>query len=146
VASASEVVDDHGRALPESVVGRGGCGARDRAYPPGGFVRELAVENPLRCSAVTLNAVAHAEAGGFDPSFRYVVDWDFWLKVARHRPVAWLARPSVAVRWHQASETHQFKTGLADLEETARLLDDLYSRDGVNLPDARRLRRQADRR
>jgi len=146
VASAADVVDAEGRALPDSVVGRGGCGVVDRVYPPNGFVSELAVENPLRCSAVTLNARAHAEVGGFDPSYRYVVDWDFWLRVARRRAVAWLARPTVAIRWHPASETHRFKTGTTDLDETARLLDDLHATDGPSLLDPRSLRRLADRR
>ena len=90
----------------------------------------LAVANPLRCSAVTINAKAHAEVGGFDPSYRYVVDWDFWLRVARVRPVAWLSKPTVAIRWHPASETHRFKTGTTDLDETIRLLDTFYERDG----------------
>ena len=146
VASAADVVDAEGREVPASVVGRGGCGISDRVYSPGQFVAEMAVQNPLRCSAVTLNARAHAEAGGFDPTYRYVVDWDFWLRVARIRPVAWLARPSVAIRWHPASETHRFKTGTTDLDETIRLLDELYEVDGPNLPDPRRFRREADRR
>ena len=146
VASAAGVVDAEGRDVPTSVVGPGGCGPADRVYPPGEFVAELAVENPLRCSAVTINAEAHAEVGGFDPSYRYVVDWDFWLRVARRRPVAWLARPTVDVRWHPASETHTFKTGTADLEETARLLDRIDAIDRPTWPDRRGLRRLADRR
>jgi hypothetical protein len=109
-------------------------------------VAELAVENPLRCSGVTLNAKAHKEVGGFDPSYRYVVDWEFWLRVARRRPVTWLARPTVAIRWHPASETHRFKTGTTDLDETDRLLDSLYRADGSKLQDAGRLRIKAHRR
>ena len=146
VASAADVVDAEGREVPDSVVGRGGCGGKDRVYRPGEFVAELAVENPLRCSGVTINAGAHDEVGGFDPSYRYVVDWEFWLRVARRRPVAWLARPTVAIRWHPASETHRFQTGITDLDETARLLDALHHADGPRLPDARRLRLKADRR
>jgi glycosyltransferase involved in cell wall biosynthesis len=143
VASAAGVVDDAGREIPESVVGRGGCGDRDRVFATGEFVEELAIENPLRCSAVSINAEAHAEVGGFDPTFRYVVDWDFWLRVARVRPVAWLARPTVAIRWHSSSETHRFKGGTTDLEETARLLDSLYEVEGARFAG---LRRKADRR
>ncbi len=146
VASAADVIDDAGREIPASVVGRGGCGDRDRTFAPGEFARELAIENPLRCSAVSLNAETHAEVGGFDPSFRYVVDWDFWLRVARRRPVAWLARPTVAIRWHLSSETHRFKSGTADLDETTRLLETLYQEDGQRFTDADRLRRKADRR
>ena len=146
VASASGVIDDGGREVAPEVVGRGGCGPADLVFAPGEFVKELAVANPLRCSAVTINAEAHDEVGGFDPSYRYVVDWDFWLKVARRRPVAWLARPTVDVRWHLASETHRFKAGIRDLEETSRLLDELYAKDGDLLADPRPLRRSADRR
>jgi hypothetical protein len=107
---------------------------------------ELAVGNPLRCSAVTIRAEAAASVDGFDPSYRYALDWDFWIKVARRFPVAWCARPNVAVRWHAASATHRFKTGTADLDEQLRLLHDLYARDGSAWPDRKRLRRAADRR
>lgn len=146
VCGAADVIDAAGRPVPPSVVGRADLGPADRIYPPGAFVAELAAENPVRCSAVTLRAEAHAAVGGFDPRYRYVVDWDFWLRVARSWGVAWLARPTVSVRWHPASETHRFKTGTTDLDEVARLLDGLFEQDGPRLPDARRLRRAADRR
>ena len=141
VASASAVVDEDGREVPPTVVGRGGLGPSDLVFAAGEALPWLAVENPLRCSAVTLNVEAHAEAGGFDPSYRYVVDWDFWRRVAGRRSLAWLANPSVDVRWHSASETHQFKDGTADLDETTRLLDAI-ARDEKS---ARRLRPAADR-
>jgi glycosyltransferase involved in cell wall biosynthesis len=143
---AAEVIDDDGRPVPPSVVEPGGVGPVDRTFEPGEFVRELAVGNPLRCSAVTLRVASHAAVGGFEPAYRYVVDWDCWLRLARAFPVAWLARPTVAVRWHPSSETHRFKKGTLDLDETARLLDALYRDDGPRLDDARGLRRRADRR
>ncbi len=146
IASAADVIDAEGREVAPSVVDRGGCGPVDRLYRPGRFVDELAVGNPLRCSGVTLSAEAHAEVGGFDPNYRYVVDWDFWLRVARRRPVAWLARPTVAIRWHPASETHRFATGTTDLDETARLLDELYDPEEPGLTDPGKSRRSADRR
>jgi glycosyltransferase involved in cell wall biosynthesis len=127
--SAAELVDDVGRVVAGTAIERGGLDAADRTYPPGALLRELAVGNPVRCSAVTVRGATHAEAGGFDPSYRYALDWDFWIRVARRRPVAWLARP-----------------GTTDLDEQGRLLADLYSRDGAAWPDARRLRRTADRR
>ena len=93
--------------------------------------------NPLRCSAVTIRRAAFEDVGGFDPSLRYVLDWDFWLRVSRRWKVAWLARPSVSVRWHGASETHRFKTGTADLEESARMLETLFSVDLKDRPGRR---------
>lgn len=144
IASAAGVIDDAGREVPASVVGRGGCGPLDRFYAPGEFLEKLAAANPLRCSGVTTRRDAHRAVGGFDPRYRYVVDWDFWARVARSWPVAWLARPTVAIRWHLASETHRFRAGVADLDETAAMLDALRA-DPQSGPIAGRHRRAADR-
>ena len=146
VASAADLIDAAGKAVAGTAVERGGLGPVDRTFAPARVLPELAVGNPLRCSAITLNKAASIEAGGFDPSYRYALDWDLWLRIARRRPVAWLAQPTVAVRWHPASETHRFKTGTTDLDEQLRLLDDLYAREAAAWPNAPQLRRAADRR
>jgi glycosyltransferase involved in cell wall biosynthesis len=143
VASASGVIDGHGAEVPESVVGRGGLGTDDRTFAPGEALRLMAAGNPLRCSAVSLRAEAHAEAGGFDPLYRYVVDWEFWCRLAHRWPIAWLARPTVDVRWHPASETHRFKTGTTDLEETERVLDAQLDRLRGQSVDTRPVERAA---
>ncbi len=104
----------------------------------------MAGGNPLRCSATTVRVAAFANVGGFDPSYRYALDWEFWLRLSRHWRVAWLARPTVQVRWHLASETHRFKTGTADLDEMMRLQQHLFAVDLKNLPDVDRLRRLAN--
>jgi hypothetical protein len=142
VASSSDVIDADGQPVPPSVVEPGGSGPSARRFAPGAFLPELAASNPLRCSAVSLRVETHASLGGFDPSYRYVVDWDFWIKVAAAREVAWIGRPTVSVRWHPASETHTFKAGTTDLEETERLLTDLHS----SHPELASFRRPADRR
>lgn len=146
VASASEVIDERGNPVSETVVGRGGFGPADRIVPAGALAAAMVDGNPLRCSAVTIRRTAFEDVGGFDPSLRYVLDWDFWLRVSRRWKVAWLARPSVRVRWHGASETHRFKSGLADLEESARMLETLFSADLKDHADAIGLRRTATRR
>ena len=95
VASASEVIDEQGDPVPETIVGRGGLGAVDRVFPSGTLAAAMVEGNPLRCSAVTIRRAAFEDVGGFDPTLRYVLDWDFWLRVSRKWKVAWLARPSV---------------------------------------------------
>ena len=54
VAGASEVIDDRGETVPETVVGRGGLGPVDRILAPGELAPEMTAGNLLRCSAVTL--------------------------------------------------------------------------------------------
>ncbi len=146
VASASDVIDARGKPVSESVVSRGGLGPIDRVFTLGTLAPTMLEGNPLRCSAVTIRRAAFDDVGGFDPSLQYVLDWDFWLRVSRRWSVAWLARPTVQVRWHPASETHRFKAGTADLDESARMLDLLFSIDLARHPDARRLRRHSARR
>lgn len=158
LAGDAEPIDAAGRPLPAGTVEPGeladgrlrfvsGPGLpAARLFEAGEFLAQLAVSNPVRCSAVTLSAAVHRELGGFDPRYRYVVDWDYWLRAVRDRAVGWIAAPTVAFRWHAASETHRFKTGVEDLQEQERLLAGLYQRDGSRLPDAGFLRRAADRR
>jgi glycosyltransferase involved in cell wall biosynthesis len=144
IASASVVIDKHGRAVPDAVVERGGLGPMDRLYEPGRLALAMAVGNPLRCSAVTMRVAEFASAGGFDRSYRYVLDWDCWLRMSRQCRVAWLARPTVQVRWHAASETHRFKTGMADLDETTRLQQQLFGVDLKDQSDVDELRKAAN--
>jgi glycosyltransferase involved in cell wall biosynthesis len=142
-ASASGVIDDRSRPVSHEVVEQGGLGAIDRTFEPGQFAAAMAGGNPLRCSAVMLRVAALNQVAGFDPRLRYVVDWDCWLRISRRWPVAWLARPTVQVRWHSASETHRFKTGLTDLDETARMLETLFGIDLKDHTGVARLRRRA---
>jgi glycosyltransferase involved in cell wall biosynthesis len=146
VASGSTVIDEEGRTLRASVVDPGGLGPTDRVFGPGELAGSMAEGNPLRCSAVSMRAEAHRASGGFDPSFRYVVDWDFWLRISRTWNVAWLTAPTVKVRWHGQSETHRFATGRLDLDESRQILDTLFRDDLACGPGQAALRRGANRR
>jgi glycosyltransferase involved in cell wall biosynthesis len=146
VGGAVDVIDDRGVRVPETVVERGGLGSVNRILEPNQLANAMVAGNPLRCSAVTHRIATHADVGGFDPSYRYVVDWDFWLRVSRRWKIAWLARPSVRVRWHPQSETHRFQAGMTDLDETARILEQLYSIDWKDRPDVDQLRNTANAR
>ena len=126
-ASASVVIDERGRPVSQAVVEQGGLGPIDRIFEPGQLARSMAAGNPLRCSAVTLarrcaSKKQGASTRGCATSSTGIAGCDY----RGNGTVAWLARPTVQVRWHPASETHRFKTGLADLDETARMLETLF--------------------
>jgi glycosyltransferase involved in cell wall biosynthesis len=144
VASAVVVIDEHGQPISPRVVNPGGLGPVNRLFQAGQLAQEMGCGNPFRCSAVTLRAVAHQHAGGFDPALRYVVDWDFWIRASRKWKAAWLARPTVKIRWHASSETHRFKAGTGDLDETARLVEQLFATDWKDRSDVATLRRDAN--
>lgn len=137
IAGSADVVDDSGSPVSPDVVDPGGIpdlasadSSRPSHFAPGEFVAALSQGNILRCSAVTTCKHAHEFVGGFDPALHYVVDWDFWCRVAARFGVAWLdGPPTVSVRWHVASETHRFKAAFEDLEETERLARKLATLD-----------------
>jgi hypothetical protein len=141
IAGPVEMIDEAGQPVSPRVVDPGGLDirlgrSRDRPRPsvvvltPGALLGVVAAKNPLRCSAVTIRKAAHKAVGGFDPSYRYAVDWDFWMRIGRDWGLAWSLGPAtVAMRWHSASETHRFKTGTADLDEQVRLLDRFHQVD-----------------
>ncbi len=146
VASAVAMIDAQGRPIPPTVIEPGGLGAVDRVFRPGGLAATMITGNPLRCSAVSLRIDAHDDVQGFDPRYHYVVDWDFWLRLSRKWRVAWLAKPTVTVRWHEASETRRFKLGTDDLDETTVLMDELLRDDLGGERDHESLRQSARKR
>jgi hypothetical protein len=142
-ASAALMIDEHGKPIDSRVVNPGGLGPADRILGAGELMQEVGSGNPLRCSAVTMRTAAHRDVGGFDAAYRYVVDWEFWARVSRKWKVAWLARPSVQVRWHTGSETHRFTAGTGDLDESARMVEQLFAFDWKDRADVAELRKIA---
>jgi glycosyltransferase involved in cell wall biosynthesis len=163
VAGPAEAIDKAGATVDPRVIDwgivevKGGWYERQRMlegrlvleYGPGGFVRELAERNPVRCSAVTLNRSVHQAVGGFDAAWKYAVDWDYWVRAARAAGVAWVVageRPTVAFRWHGGSETHRFRVGTLDLDEQARVVEGVLAAEGAGWADVGEVRRRAERR
>ncbi len=139
--SATRTIDADGRPLPDNA----GLGLTDRTFRPGELTPFLAAANPIRCSAVTLRRSAFDEVGGFDPSWKYAVDWEFWLRIGERWPVAWLAGPTVSIRWHAGSETARFRRGTADLDEVDRLTRSLFESPAGRRPEVARRRRESSR-
>lgn len=146
IVSAAEAIDDEGRPIAVGLIEAGGLGGSNRRFEAGELVERLATSNPLRCSAITLRTEALAAVGGFDPSYRYVLDWEAWLRIARRYPVIWRSEPTVRFRWHEGSETRRFERGVVDLEETERLLQKIWSQDASLLKDLGRVRKEGNRR
>jgi glycosyltransferase involved in cell wall biosynthesis len=132
--SEARPIDEAGRPIPPSRIATSRLEPRDRSFEPGEFVSRLAASNPVICSAVVLRREAHQRLGGFNPAWRYAVDWEFWLRLAREWGVGWIARPTVEFRWHAGSETQRFHRGLLDLAEQELLLWPLWADRGEPRP------------
>ena len=84
---------------------------------PGAFVRRRAIEL----------------AGLRDPSFKYVADFDFWLRVGLHGPFARIPRTLATFRVHPDSASESCR-GREMAEEHIRLIEQFFSLP--NLPAA----------
>lgn len=143
IAGRAGVIDEASHPVSPSVIDPGGAITQGPPpvgafleFSPGEFCSELSTTNSLRCSAVITSRAAHTALGGFDPSYRYVVDWEFWYRVAQNWGVCWRTEePTVLVRWHHGSETHRFKAGIEDLEEESRFFRQVIEPDHSDSPD-----------
>lgn len=87
----------------DGVVGRR---KNDRRRVPATLTFEqLLRDNPVICSTVMARRDAIAAAGGFDEDPRLVAteDYDLWLRLARHGPLAYLDAPLTYYRLHAGS-------------------------------------------
>ncbi len=125
VASDAKVIDENGS--PVSSKSARGAKLQDApwTFRAGELPRELIASNPIRCSAVTLRKQAHETCGGFIPTYRYIVDWEFWRRLSAMWDAVWLPEPTVSVRRHSGSETHRFEKAADDLEEMERFFEDV---------------------
>jgi hypothetical protein len=86
---------------------------------------------------------AFRKIGGWDRDLRYRADYDFWLRLGMEGSFVRLPEPLAAWRYHPAAGTVA-DAGLRMSNESLRVLDKLYSEDGVP-PELERVRGQAYR-
>ena len=77
---------------------------------PGAFFRKSVVER----------------LGGRDERFRYVSDFDFWLRAGLLGPFARIPRTLATFRWHSGGASSK-EQGTSMAEEHIRLIDKIYS-------------------
>ena len=84
----------------------------------GDFVERVATDWLVACPSVVVNRTAYEKVGGYCTFFRGPNDWDMWLRLALHAPVACVARPYSLYRHRTDSQTKQLTvTGANVLEE-----------------------------
>ena len=64
----------------------------------------------VQCSSVGVRRETYALTGGFEPSLRYVIDWEIWIRIAAATPVAYLPEALAVYRMHAAAETQRVKS------------------------------------
>ena len=71
------------------------------------FVDRVAIHWLVTCPSVVVNRAAYEQVGGYSTYLDGPSDWDMWLRLGLHTPVACVARPFAMYRHHTQSQTKQ---------------------------------------
>jgi glycosyltransferase involved in cell wall biosynthesis len=93
VHGAWRQVDDAGRTI------------RDVPVVPFDYLRQLERENRVAQPTVFFTRAAYDAVGGVDPSLRYAMDYELWLKLGARFEVCHVDRVLAAYRYHAASKS-----------------------------------------
>lgn len=88
VFSRRTIIDAQGNPLP----------CTDEPAPEGKVVEQLFRQNFVCFSSAMVRTEAALRVGGIDQRLRLAVDYDFWLKIARHYPFGMIDEPLVSYR------------------------------------------------
>jgi glycosyltransferase involved in cell wall biosynthesis len=99
--------------------------------------RDLAINVIGEPSFVLFRRDAVLRAGGFDPSFAQLVDWELYLRLARYGAVVFCDEPLGVFRVHPRAQSIANRQGLLMPREYVRLLGRIEDSYG---PDLRRSR------
>jgi GT2 family glycosyltransferase len=98
--SPSLIVDEAGRRL-----GQWRPPFRSGKISPADYRDRLLVQNSIAMPAPIFRRDAYLATGGLDETLWYTPDWDLWLKLGEHGPVAYDPQPATAFRVHGNSLT-----------------------------------------
>jgi glycosyltransferase involved in cell wall biosynthesis len=96
-------------------------------------------------SFVLLRKERVQRAGGFDPAFRQLVDWDLWLRLARDTPLVFVNETLGVFRVHRGGQSLRNSGTLRVPWEYVRLLSRIERYYGPRLARPERRRLQAAR-
>lgn len=80
-------------------------GNLQKLIPSADALRKLMVQNTISLPAALFRREDALAIGGLDEALWYTADWDFWLKLTKRGPVAWMPEKLAAFRVHAGSLT-----------------------------------------
>jgi glycosyltransferase involved in cell wall biosynthesis len=108
ISTAVELLRSSGAGLVHGgwrQVAADGTIMRDVAPVPFDYRRQLEVENRVAQPGAFFTREAFWAVGGVDPSYRYAMDYELWLKLGARFPVRHAERVLAAYRYHGKSKT-----------------------------------------
>ncbi len=86
--------------------------------PARNLYKELIVRNVVGDPSITLiRRNLFDKAGLFRTDLRIGVDWEMWLRIARHTSIGFIDAPLIIYRWHQGNVSHRYTAQRIRTEE-----------------------------
>lgn len=74
------------------------------------YFRKLLFQGNLLCAPTVLASRRQLlELGGFDEELTFTSDYEMWLKMCAVSRIAFLSRPLIRYRWHEANTSHAYR-------------------------------------
>lgn len=74
------------------------------------YFRKLLFQGNLLCAPTVLASRRQLlELGGFDEELTFTSDYEMWLKMCAVSRIAFLSRPLIRYRWHEANASHAYR-------------------------------------
>jgi glycosyltransferase involved in cell wall biosynthesis len=113
---------------------------KDVRVPEYDYLKMVRLQKCLIGPGAFIRKRAFSLESGRDPTYRFIGDFEFWLRLGRHGPFARIPDVLATHRVHPGSESGKGDLGRA--EETIRVVDEYFTRG--NLPtEVGRLEREA---
>jgi GT2 family glycosyltransferase len=81
------------------------------------WIDRICERQRLQCPSVVVRKSTYEKVGGFDEKLKYVVDWEMWVRIAAHFPVAYTPKVLACYRHHGGSETVRLRrSGLISMD------------------------------
>lgn len=101
-----------------------------------GWLERICASQRIQCVSAVVRRSTYDDLGMFDPSLRYVIDWEMWVRIAAWREVGYLPEALAVYRIHDLAETRRIKSAAGlTTRDFARAL----SRIRATLAEAKRL-------
>ena len=85
------------------------------------WLPRICVQQRIQCASVVVRRAAYAKVGGFRADLPYVLDWEMWIRLAAHGPVAFEPHVLAVYRRHAGSQTNRLMRSGKAIRDVIRL-------------------------
>ncbi len=84
-------------------------------------LNKIASSQRIQTPSIAVRRDVYMNLGGFNPVYKYVLDWEMWIRISQNYPVYYVPDVLAAYRIHDASETARLRNTAETIRDMRRL-------------------------